>query len=164
VRKYKKIERERFLRSGVDPGFKEVVSAMGITPVEAVRLQKAFRFERVASLDVSPQGSGQGDDEGGPLSSLIPDTSSPTPEEQLTEMYLSEDIERVLAGLTRRDRDMLRMRMGVNGEKATLEKVGARFGVTRERVRQIMKAILRKVHTRAHLGDETFDEFRKKNK
>ena len=61
---------------------------------------------------------------------------------------LSKEIDRALATLTERERDIIRLFFGIGIQEMTLEEIGERFGLTRERVRQIKeKAIRRLRHT-----------------
>ena len=61
---------------------------------------------------------------------------------------LAKEIERALATLTERESDIIRMFFGIGCQEMTLEEIGERFGLTRERVRQIKeKAIRRLRHT-----------------
>jgi RNA polymerase primary sigma factor len=61
---------------------------------------------------------------------------------------LSKEIDRALATLTERERDIIKLFFGIGLQEMTLEEIGEKFGLTRERVRQIKeKAIRRLRHT-----------------
>ena len=80
---------------------------------------------------------------------VLQSEDSPSPENVLISESLRKEIERALATLTSREADVVRLYFGLNGEHAmTLEEIGERFDLTRERVRQIKeKAIRRLKHT-----------------
>jgi RNA polymerase primary sigma factor len=84
---------------------------------------------------------------------LIPDQSTSTPEDAAMRGELAEQVERAMAPLTDREREVLRLRFGLGLERElTLEEVGRRLSITRERARQIeMKALqkMRAAHGRA---------------
>lgn len=70
----------------------------------------------------------------------------PGPVETISSKFLREDLSEVLCSLSSRERDVLRLRFGIDNEKPrTLEEVGNLFGVTRERIRQIEAKALRKL-------------------
>lgn len=80
---------------------------------------------------------------------ILPNDSLPGPEKNLVLESLRKDIERSLSTLTSREGDVVRLYFGLNGKHPmTLEEIGERFELTRERVRQIKeKAIRRLKHT-----------------
>jgi RNA polymerase primary sigma factor len=80
---------------------------------------------------------------------ILPNDSLPGPEKELVVESLRKDIERSLSTLTSREGDVVRLYFGLNGKHPmTLEEIGERFELTRERVRQIKeKAIRRLKHT-----------------
>jgi len=80
---------------------------------------------------------------------VLPNDSLPTPEKNLMLDSLRKEIERSLSTLTLREGDVLRLYFGLSGtQPLTLEEIGDRFDLTRERVRQIKeKAIRRLKHT-----------------
>ena len=87
-----------------------------------------------------------GDEEDSYLGDFIEDTSQISPYDATSKRFLKENIEEVLMALSPREAQVLRMRFGLSGERAmTLEEVGSRFGVTRERIRQIEAKALRKL-------------------
>jgi len=87
-----------------------------------------------------------GDDEDSDLGMFIEDEFSPTPMQSAYQSLLKEKIEEVLGTLSPREARVLRLRFGLNNDKAyTLEEVGEKFGLTRERIRQIEGKALRRL-------------------
>lgn len=88
-------------------------------------------------------------DEDNNMYDVLRSDDSPTPETELLYESLRKEIERAVATLTPREADVVRLYFGLNGEHPlTLEEIGERFDLTRERVRQIKeKAIRRLKHT-----------------
>lgn len=93
------------------------------------------------------------DDSDSELGDFIEDTSSPAPDEMTTANLLREQVETVLGRLPLREAEILRMRYGLDdGETHTLEEVGKKIGVTRERVRQLeAQALNRLRRSSAHV-------------
>jgi len=80
------------------------------------------------------------------LVDFIADDSTASPAEETNRELLRQQMREALDQLTDRERDVLMLRFGLeDGESRTLEEVGARFGVTRERIRQIESKALRKL-------------------
>ncbi|MCU0479896.1 MAG: sigma-70 family RNA polymerase sigma factor, partial [Anaerolineae bacterium] len=98
-----------------------------------------------------------GEDEDSELGNFIENDSIPTPAQSTHDKLLHEKIEELLGTLTPREARILRLRFGLqNGKSYTLEEVGEKFGLTRERIRQIEgKALRRLRHPRRsrHLRD-----------
>jgi RNA polymerase primary sigma factor len=87
-----------------------------------------------------------GEEEDSELGNFIEDESSPTPPQSAYHNLLHEKVEEVLATLTPREARILRLRFGLhNGRSYTLEEVGQKFGLTRERIRQIEGKALRRL-------------------
>jgi RNA polymerase primary sigma factor len=87
-----------------------------------------------------------GEEEDSELGSFIEDDSAPTPPQTAYQSLLREKVEEVLATLTPREARILRLRFGLqNGRSYTLEEVGQKFGLTRERIRQIEGKALRRL-------------------
>ncbi|HHH80581.1 MAG TPA: sigma-70 family RNA polymerase sigma factor [candidate division Zixibacteria bacterium] len=82
------------------------------------------------------------------LKDVLEDERAQSPDEPVMNESLKEEIERVLSTLTEREAEVITLYFGINRERAlTLEEIGERFGLTRERVRQIKeKAIKRLRH------------------
>ncbi len=91
----------------------------------------------------------EGDESSSSMYDVLPNDSLPGPERELVIESLRKDIERSLSTLTAREGDVVRLYFGLNGKHPlTLEEIGERFELTRERVRQIKeKAIRRLKHT-----------------
>ena len=87
-----------------------------------------------------------GEEEDSHLGDFIQDDEASQPSEEATYTLLREQLEEVLATLTPREQQVLRMRFGlIDGKPHTLEEVGKEFDVTRERIRQIESKALRKL-------------------
>jgi RNA polymerase primary sigma factor len=87
-----------------------------------------------------------GEEEDSELGSFIEDEGTPTPTQSAYQNLLRERVEEVLSTLTPREARILRLRFGLqNGRSYTLEEVGQKFGLTRERIRQIEGKALRRL-------------------
>ncbi len=87
-----------------------------------------------------------GDDGDSEFGDFIEDQDSPSPVEAATQHLLQETIEEVLAELTPRQSHILRLRFGLGGgEPHTLEEIANKFGLSRERIRQLEKEALRRL-------------------
>ena len=79
-----------------------------------------------------------GDEEEAELGDFLEDEGTPKPMEAAVSEIKKDDLNKVLESLPHRERKILELRYGLNGEHPrTLEQIGRRFGVTRERIRQI---------------------------
>jgi RNA polymerase primary sigma factor len=88
------------------------------------------------------------DGEDNSLLDVLVNNDSPNADRTLIQESLSKEIHRALATLTEREADIIRLFFGIGCQEMTLEEIGERFGLTRERVRQIKeKAIRRLRHT-----------------
>lgn len=122
------------------PTEEEIATKMEITITKLRFVIKSAKS--IISLDTK-----MGEDEGSTLGELI-EFDGETPEEQASKNLFSEDLESVLDTLGPRQRDVIRMRFGLDdGREKTLQEIGNIFDVTRERIRQIeAKALLRLRH------------------
>jgi RNA polymerase primary sigma factor len=131
---------------GREPTSDELARRAGVPLPKVELLLEAAR--QPTSLE-TPLGS-EGDT---PLGHLIPDPSGQTPEDTAMRGELADQVERAMAPLTDREREVLRLRFGLGLDREmTLEEVGRRLSITRERARQIeMKALqkMRAGHGRA---------------
>ncbi|MDR1745824.1 MAG: RNA polymerase sigma factor RpoD/SigA [Tannerella sp.] len=79
------------------------------------------------------------------LIDVLVNDDSPVADETLMHESLSKEIDRALATLSERESDIVRMFFGIGGPEVTLEEIGDKFGLTRERVRQIKEKAIRKL-------------------
>lgn len=89
-----------------------------------------------------------GDDDGGELGDLFDDPTSVDPSEEAAESLRRRAVRDALATLPDRERRLLELRFGLDGDVASLETIGKELGINRERVRQIEQRAL------AHLAGE----------
>ena len=137
------------------PSAQELADLLEI-PVEEVK-QSLQNSGRHLSMDAPLK---DGDESSSNMYDVLQSSESPSPEKDLMHESLRKEIERSLKTLTQREADVIRLYFGLNGKNAlTLEEIGERFDLTRERVRQIKeKAIRRLKHTsrskllKAYLG------------
>jgi len=148
IAKYTQAKRRLMQELGRDPLAEEIAVEMEM-PVEKVHhIQKIS--QEVISLE-SPVGDG---DEDSLLAEFVPDDKNLTPAQIASQGLLREKIKEILVDLMEREQQILEMRFGLeDGVTHTLEEVGAKFGVTRERIRQIEAKALAKLreHDKAHM-------------
>jgi RNA polymerase primary sigma factor len=139
INKLVRVSRYLVQEIGREPTPEELAQRMDI-PLEKVR-----RVMKVAKEPISLE-TPIGEEEDGHLGDFIEDTSVPAPAEAVMTLNLQDQTKKVLATLTPREEQVLRLRFGI-GERSdhTLEEVGVRFAVTRERIRQIEAKALRKL-------------------
>jgi RNA polymerase primary sigma factor len=124
---------------GHRPSPEEIAHDMGI---------KAGRVRWMLDVSSHPVSLAQpvGEDEESELEAFIEDDSILSPEESAHQSQLRAKVREALATLTPREARILRLRFGLqNGRTHTLEQVGLKFGLTRERIRQIEKQALRRL-------------------
>jgi RNA polymerase primary sigma factor len=143
--KIARAERELALQLGREPEEEEIAKAAKL-PLKQVReVREAARA--VTSLD-RPVGA----DEATSLGELTAG-KSPSPEEEVTVSLAEDTLRRAVAELPDRERDVVKLRYGLNGdvEPASLEEIGRRLGLTRERVRQIEANALERLAVRREI-------------
>jgi RNA polymerase primary sigma factor len=146
VEKLNKIVRsERKLRAelGREPTAIEIARDLELTCDEVEQIR------RTAQSPVSLE-KPVGDEEESEFGHFITDESVPLPEEAAEVTLRKETLERILSHLSQRERRVLELRYGLNGEHPrTLDEVGRAFNVTRERIRQIENQSLKKLRALA---------------
>jgi RNA polymerase primary sigma factor len=144
INKQLRVSREMTQQLEREPTDEELAARLD-SSVEKVRELKRIAVDPL-SLD-SPLREG----EDSSLSDIIEDHRLETPADAATRHMLNEAIEEALDELNERERDLLRMRFGLDdGQPRTLEEVGREFGVTRERIRQIETKTLAKLRNPQH--------------
>jgi RNA polymerase primary sigma factor len=139
INKLIRISRQLVQRLGREPTAEEIAAEMEISSDRVEEIQRNAQ-ERV-SLETPI-----GEEEDSQLGDFLEDKDMPNPEEVAASMILREQLEEMLEDLSEREREVLRLRFGLeDGHAHTLEDVGKRFGVTRERIRQIEAKALRKL-------------------
>jgi RNA polymerase primary sigma factor len=143
VEKLNRISRaERALnaRLGRDPSATEIAEALEL-PVEEVE-----QIRRAAQVPISLERP-VGTEDDSEFGALLSDPSQESPEETVAATLRAETLHRLLQTLSYRERRVLELRYGLDGNPPrTLDEVGRTFRVTRERVRQIETQSLRKLH------------------
>ncbi|MCS7091346.1 MAG: sigma-70 family RNA polymerase sigma factor [Verrucomicrobiota bacterium] len=125
---------------GREPSDEELALELGTTPTRVAQMRTAAI--RPASLD-APLSE---EEDANSFGEIVQDESAHTPYEELEEKTVTAMLRELLARLDNREARILTRRFGLDGNPPqTLEEVGAEFGVTRERVRQIQNIALRKL-------------------
>ena len=125
---------------GREPTDEELAYELGI-PVNKVAHLKSVSI-RPASLD-APIGE---DGESATFGEIVGDENAISPYENVREHNLRSDLDQMINSLDKREAEILRMRFGLDGrDELTLEEVGRKFKVTRERVRQLQNLALQKI-------------------
>jgi RNA polymerase primary sigma factor len=131
INKLLRIQHQLTQRLGRDPGVEELAEALEVTPQKVENMIQVAR--RPLSLETPTD-----DEEDSVLGDFIQDEEIPAPDDTATYNLLKEHLSVVLEGLPPREVRILQLRYGLlDGQAYTLEEVGRKMGVTRERVRQI---------------------------
>ena len=139
INKLIRVSRQLLQEEGREPTPDESAEEMGIS-VEKVR-----EILKIAQEPVSLE-TPIGEEEDSHLGDFIPDDDAPAPAEAAAFSMLKEQLVDVLGTLTEREQKVLKLRFGLeDGRARTLEEVGKKFDVTRERIRQIEAKALRKL-------------------
>jgi RNA polymerase primary sigma factor len=139
INKLVRVSRRLFQELGREPDDDEIAEEMGLTPD---KVREVLRISREPLSLSSPIG----DEEDAQLGDFVEDKQATAPSEAASLTMLRTEVENVLDSLTPRERRVLQLRFGlIDAREQTLEEVGKRFGVTRERIRQIEARALRKL-------------------
>ena len=139
INKLIRVQRELQSNIGREATPEEIATEMGTTP------QKVHDILKISQEPVSLERP-VGDAEDANLADFIEDEGAVVPIEAVGEILQREEVSKILSTLTHRERKVIELRFGLKGEHAsTLEEVGQKFGVTRERIRQIEAKTLAKL-------------------
>ncbi len=139
IAKLRRAEHRLAEEFGREPTTEELATELGVSPSVVGHWQTVSL--KPASLD-APIGEG----DGAVFGEIIGDEKARTPYDQINDAQLLHELEGLLDELDHREREILMMRYGLRGHAVeTLEDVGARFNITRERVRQIQNSAIAKL-------------------
>ncbi|MCB0154266.1 MAG: sigma-70 family RNA polymerase sigma factor [Anaerolineae bacterium] len=134
-----RVSRELVQKNGNEPTEEEIATEMGITVRLLERIRQAAQYPLSLEMEV-------GEDMDSNLGDFIEDDSTPAPPDTAVRELLRERLSDVLGSLSAREGRVLQLRFGLHDGRAyTLEEVGQKFGVTRERIRQIEAKALSKL-------------------
>ena len=139
INKLIRVQRQLLQDIGREPTPEEIAHEMGTTPLKVREIIKIS--QEPVSLETPI-----GEEEDSQLGDFIEDEDATMPVEAVSEIMQKEELNAVLGTLTHRERKVIELRFGLKGEHPrTLEEVGQKFGVTRERIRQIEAKTLAKL-------------------
>ncbi|MFB2977740.1 RNA polymerase sigma factor, RpoD/SigA family [Microseira sp. BLCC-F43] len=140
LNKLKKVQRELKQKLGRNPNEVEIAQALDISPEH---LRQLLQLRR-RSLSLNHRVGKEEDTE---LVDLLEDTDTQSPEKQMSDAMMRQEIWEVLGDvLTPREKDVISLRYGLTtNEPCTLEEVGSLYNLSRERVRQIQSKAMRKL-------------------
>jgi RNA polymerase primary sigma factor len=139
INKLIRVQRQLLQDIGREPTPEEIAAEMGTTPAKVRDILKI-------SQDPVSLETPIGEEEDSQLGDFIEDEDAAMPVEAVSDIMQNEQLDRVLGTLTHRERKVIELRFGLKGEHPrTLEEVGQKFGVTRERIRQIEVKTLAKL-------------------
>ncbi len=133
IAKYKQVYRRLSQDLGRDPMPEEIAVEMG------VEVDKIYTIEKIDQSTVSLENPvGDDGDEKSTLGDFLADDKILSPDQETSRRILADQVQEILNDLSEKERRILEMRHGLeDGIQHTLEEVGKKFGVTRERIRQI---------------------------
>jgi RNA polymerase primary sigma factor len=147
ISRMNKLEQKFIVQNGREATLEEISKMMEMPESKITQIKKA------AMAPVSLAQAVGADDDKRTVEDTLVDNITEHPEESSGKVLLKEDLENVLNTLNPRERDVLRLRYGLDdGRVKTLEEIGNVFSVTRERIRQIEAKALRKLRQPSRNG------------
>jgi RNA polymerase primary sigma factor len=144
IAKLRRVSTQMTEELGREPTDDELAEEVGMAPAKVAALKSAAI--RPTSLDQPLN-----DEDSTALGDIIGDEEAQDPYEMLRDKDLRDEVGDLLAVLDERERKIINSRFGLDGQKTkTLEEVGVKFGVTRERIRQLQNIALRKLRRALH--------------
>lgn len=136
-----KINKER---SKFEQEFERIPSAEELAERLDIPADQVADTMKVSGRHISVDAPFADGDENSLLDVLIND-DTPTPDRVLNQESLSKEVDRALQHLDERERNIVKMFFGIGGQEMTLEEIGAKYDLTRERVRQIKEKAIRRL-------------------
>jgi len=134
-----RVQRQLLQDIGREPTREEIAAEMGTTPQKVREILKISQEPVSLATPIGEEGDSQ-------LGDFIEDKHAVKPVEAVSEIMQEEKLNQVLSTLTHRERKVIELRFGLKGEHPRmLEEVGQKFGLTRERIRQIEAQTLAKL-------------------
>lgn len=144
IAKLRRVSTQMTEELGREPTDDELAEEVGMAPAKVAALKSAAI--RPTSLDQPLN-----DEDSTALGDIIGDEEAQDPYEMLRDKDLRDEVGDLLDVLDERERKIINSRFGLDGQKTkTLEEVGVKFGVTRERIRQLQNIALRKLRRALH--------------
>jgi RNA polymerase sigma factor RpoD, C-terminal domain/RNA polymerase sigma factor, sigma-70 family len=139
IHKLVRVSRRLLQELGREPSDEEIGEEMGITPEKVREIVKVSQDPISLETPIGEEGDSH-------LGDFVEDREAVSPSDAASMTMLHSEVQGVLDTLTPRERRVLQLRFGlIDGHQRTLEEVGKRIGVTRERIRQIEAKALRKL-------------------
>ena len=139
INKLARVQRQLLQDLGREPSPEELAAELDMTPEKVVEVQKYGREPISLSTPLGEDGDSEFGD-------LIEDTEAVVPADAVGFTMLQQELERVLDSLHPREAGVIRSRFGLgDGVQMTLDQIGEKFGVTRERIRQIESKTMSKL-------------------
>jgi len=139
INKLARVQRQLLQDLGREPTPEELAAELDMTPEKVVEVQKYGREPIALSTQLGEDGDSEFGD-------LIEDTEAVVPADAVGFSMLQQELERVLDSLHPREAGVIRSRFGLgDGVQMTLDQIGEKFGVTRERIRQIESKTMSKL-------------------
>ena len=130
--------------SELEQEFERKPTASELADVLDMKTDEVVETLQLYGRHVSMDAPFSGDDDKNSLMDILPNDQQPSPDTTLMKESLKNEVENILSTLSEKEAEVIRLYFGINGERsATLEEIGERFNLTRERVRQIKEKALR---------------------
>ena len=156
---YDMISRWRKVRDGLMQKLSRIPTRKEIAKVMEIPVEKVKEIENIAGRPGSLNAP-VSIDSTVELIDLIEDDAAHSPERKMGEVLKGERVQELLKDLDERERKILIFRFGLGGEEPqTLESVAKKFGITRERIRQLEVSALKKIRERFQREDEKLEDY-----
>lgn len=139
-----RVVHQYYYKSGYTPDVNELAAILKKDPSDVLHIMS------MGSEHISLEGDYQFDGMKDRLVDIIEDKSSKSVEEEAVDKELVEELKKSMEGLSDIEKKIINARYGIDQDRKTLKEVGEMFSFTKERIRQIEKKALRKMHSQRH--------------